>query len=282
MTNLSFVKMHGCGNDYVYFDCFDKNKIEAPHALAKKLSDRHRGIGSDGIVLILPSDAADAKMRMFNADGTEAAMCGNAIRCVGKYLYESGRAKNPRLKIETLSGIKSLELEITGEQVRSVRVDMGAARLKPEAVPVNLVGESIIGRVVNIAGTAYEITCVNMGNPHAVIFQDDIEQFDLAVTGPAVECAKIFPERVNFEVAQIVNRRNIRMRVWERGSGETMACGTGACAVAVAAVLMGYCDKGTDINVELRGGTLTINYTDETVYMTGDCERVFEGLLCEC
>jgi len=279
-STLSFVKMHGCGNDYVFFDCFaeGETKINAPlDMLARKLSDRHKGIGSDGIVLILPSDVADAKMRMFNADGSESGMCGNAIRCVGKYLYESSAVKKPQIKIETLSGIKSLELSIMDGLVNTVRVDMGAAKLSPEDIPVKLVGESIIGRVVNIEGNRYELTCVNMGNPHAVIFKDEIEQFDLAMVGPTVECAKIFPERVNLEVAQIVSRNNIRMRVWERGSGETMACGTGACAVAVAAVLMGYCDKDMDITVQLKGGVLTIRYTDETVYMTGNCEKVFEG-----
>lgn len=276
LGTFSFVKMHGCGNDYVYFDCFEKG-ISEPESLARRLSDRHKGIGGDGIVLISPSQTADAKMRMFNADGSESGMCGNAIRCVGKYLYESGRATKPQLKIETLSGVKLLELVILDGVVNSVRVDMGSAYLKPEEIPVDLVGESIIGRSVNIDGQRYEITCVNMGNPHAVIFHDDIDHFDLPVVGPLIECAKIFPKRVNFEVAHIVSRNNIRMRVWERGSGETMACGTGACAVAVAAVLMGYCDKDTDITVQLKGGVLTVKYTDETVYMTGSCEKVFEG-----
>ena len=275
---FSFVKMHGCGNDYVYFDCFEREIPEA-ESLARKLCDRHKGIGSDGIVLILPSESetADAKMRIFYADGGESEMCGNAIRCVGKYMYESGRAVKPQLKIETLSGIKTLELIVMDGVVNSVRVDMGAASLKPEEIPVELVGDNIIGRSVNIDGQRYEITCVNMGNPHAVFFNDDIEQFDLPVVGPLVECAKIFPKRVNFEVAHIVSRNNIRMRVWERGTGETMACGTGACAVAVAACLMGYCDKDTDIQVQLKGGVLTVKYTDETVYMTGGCEKVFEG-----
>lgn len=275
-----FIKMHGCGNDYVFFDYFDNAALFfEPESLARRLSDRHKGVGSDGIVLILPSQTADAKMRMFNADGSESGMCGNAIRCVGKYLYESGRAVKNNLEIETLSGIKKLEIVILDGIVKSVRVNMGHAYLKPEEIPVNLVGESIIGREVVIAGQKYEITCVNMGNPHAVIFHDDIDHFDLLVVGPLIECAKIFPKRVNFEVAQIVSRNNIRMRVWERGSGETMACGTGACAVAVAAVLMGYCDKDTDIQVQLKGGVLTVKFTDEAVYMTGNCEKVFEGAI---
>ena len=288
---FSFVKMHGCGNDYIFFDCFEgkapgENEVGA---VARKLSDRHKGIGSDGIVLILPSEAADAKMRMFNADGSESGMCGNAIRCVGKYLYESGRVKKQtsncnaerqEIFVETLSGIKKLELVIFDGIVSTVRVDMGQAKLKPQEIPVNLVGESIIGRVVTIAGQKFEITCVNMGNPHAVIFHDDIDHFDLPVVGPLVERANIFPNRVNFEIAHIVSRNNIRMRVWERGSGETMACGTGACAVAVAAVLMGYCDKDTDIQVQLKGGVLTVKYTDEAVFMTGCCEKIFEGTVC--
>jgi carbamoyl-phosphate synthase large subunit len=275
--SFNFIKMQGCGNDYIFFDCFDGKEISEPESLARKLSDRHKGIGGDGIVLILPSASADAKMRMFNADGSESGMCGNAIRCVGKYLYESGRAAKQTMDIETLSGIKTLELVIFDGVVSTIRVDMGQAFLKPEEIPVNLVGESIIGRDVSFSGYKYEITCVNMGNPHAVIFNDDIDNFDLSVVGPLIECAKIFPKRVNFEVAQIVSRNNISMRVWERGSGETMACGTGACAVAVAAVLMGYCDKDTDIQVQLKGGVLTVKYTDETVYMTGSCEKVFEG-----
>jgi carbamoyl-phosphate synthase large subunit len=278
LGTFSFVKMHGCGNDYVYFDCFD-TELPEPELLARRLSDRHKGIGGDGIVLILPSRKADAKMRMFNADGSESGMCGNAIRCVGKYMYESGKAAKPQLQIETLSGVKSLELVILDETVNSVRVDMGQAYLKPEEIPVELVGETIIGRSVHIDGQRYEITCVNMGNPHAVIFHDDIDHFDLPVVGPLIECAKIFPKRVNFEVAHIVSRNNIRMRVWERGTGETMACGTGACAVAVAAVLMGYCDKDTEIQVQLKGGVLTVKYTDEAVFMTGSCEKVFEGTI---
>ncbi|MCL2199577.1 MAG: diaminopimelate epimerase [Defluviitaleaceae bacterium] len=277
---VSFVKMHGCGNDYVFFDCFG-GELERPGEVAVRVSDRHKGIGSDGIVMILPSDAADAKMRMFNADGSEAGMCGNAIRCVGKYLYESGRVKKENMGIETLSGVKLLELFVQGGVVGSVRVDMGKAELRPDKVPVTLKGDNIIGRQVNIDGQRYEITCVSMGNPHAVYFYDDIEHFDLHEIGPKIENANIFPERINFEIAQMELdcRNTIAMRVWERGSGETMACGTGACAVGVAAVLMGYCDKDTDITVRLKGGELTIKYTDDAVYMTGGCEKVFEGTI---
>ena len=273
---FSFIKMHGCGNDYIFFDCFEQ-EITEPESLSRRLSDRHKGIGGNGVVLIMSSQIADARIRMFNTNGSESGMSGNAIRCVGKYLYESGRIKNQCLKIETLFGIKMLELNITDGIVTSVRVNMGKPCLKPEEIPVELVGDSIIGRKINISGHRLEITCVSMGNPHAVYFHDDIEQFDLSEVGPLVECAKFFPERINFEVAHIVNRNKIRMRVWERGAGETMASGTGACAVVVAAALMGYCDKDTDIQVQLNGGVLTIRYTDDAVFMTGGCEKVFEG-----
>lgn len=276
---LKFIKMHGCGNDYIFFDCFNQ-EIPDPETLSRKLSDRNKGIGGDGIILICPpsdSNIADAKMLMYNADGTSAAMCGNAIRCVGKYLYESGRVPKQTQKIETLVGIKILELIILDGIVNSVRVNMGAASLSPAEIPVNLVGDSIIGREVKIDGVKYEITCVSMGNPNAVIFIDDIDHFEMEKIGPIIECAKIFPERANFEAAQIISRNNIRMRVWNRGAGETMACGTGACSAAVAAVLMGYCDKDTDIQVQVQGGVLTVKYTDDTVYMTGGCEKVFVG-----
>jgi len=274
--SLPFVKMHGCGNDYIYFDGFAID-VPSPEAIVGRLADRNKGIGGDGIVLIQPSQVADAKMRIFNPDGSESGMCGNSVRCVGKYLYESGRVVKPHMVIETLSGDKHLDLIIENGVVVAVRVDMGQALLKPEEIPVNLEGETVVGRSVSIATQPYEITCVNMGNPHAVIFHEDIDHFDLHIVGSLFENADIFPERANIEVAQIVSRNNIRMRVWDRGIGETMANGTGACAVAVAAVLMGYCDKDADIRVELKGGGLIIKYTDETVYMTGDCVKIFEG-----
>ena len=276
LLGTPFVKMHGCGNDFIYFNCFDTD-ISNPEALTVRLSDRHKGIGGDGIVLILPSDVADAKMRMFNPDGSESQNCGNSIRCVGKFLYESGMASYPNLKIETLSGIKKLELVVEHGEVIAVQVDMGQAILAPEKIPVNLSGTTIVQRKVNVTRQPYEITCVSMGNPHAVIFDDDIDHFDLHTIGPIFETAPLFPERINVEIAQMVKRNHVRMRVWERGGGETMASGTGACATAVAAVLLGYCDKNTDIKVEVRGGVLTIRYTDETVYMTGDCVKVYEG-----
>ena len=279
MPNLvSFFKMHGCGNDYIYFDMFDedvRSKVHNPTELSVKLSNRNKGIGGDGIVLIEPSDVAHAKMRMFNADGSEAGMCGNAIRCIGKFLHERGAAEN--IDIETISGIKKLYVNTNGDEVVSVKVDMGPAYTHPRDIPVSLPGDIIVGREVNISGRAYEITCVSMGNPHAVTFIDDVESFDLHTIGPLFEHADIFPDRVNFEIAQMLGRNRIRMRVWERGTGETQACGTGACAVAVAAVNLGFCDKQKDIMVELNGGCLTINYTPEAVYMTGDCVMVFEG-----
>ncbi|MCL2217491.1 MAG: diaminopimelate epimerase [Defluviitaleaceae bacterium] len=276
LGTFSFVKMHGCGNDYIYFDCFE-SEMPSPESVVGRLTDRNTGIGGDGIVLIQPSGRADAKMRIFNPDGSESGMDGNSIRCVGKYLYESGRVKKPGMIIETPSGDKRLDLIIEKGEVTAVRVDMGQVWLRPEEIPVNLPGEAIVGRPVNITSHPYEITCVNVGNPHAVIFHHDIDHFDLSTIGPLFECAPVFPERINVEVAQILSRNNLKMRVWDRGVGETMANGTGACAAAVAAVLMGYCDKDADIHVGLRGGGLIIKYTDETVYMTGDCVRVFEG-----
>jgi carbamoyl-phosphate synthase large subunit len=204
-------------------------------------------------------------------------MCGNAIRCVGKYLYDNGIVSKPKLSIETLSGIKTLELTLENNKTTAVNVDMGPALLNPREIPVNLEGETIVARTVNITGQPYEITCVSMGNPHAVIFHDDTDHFDLNSIGPMFENANLFPERINLEVAQMISRNHIKMRVWERGTGETLACGTGACAAAVAAVLMGYCDMYTDIKVELKGGELFIKYTDDTVYMKGDCVKVFDG-----
>ena len=277
---VSFIKMHGCGNDYIYFDLFDeklREKLTNPKELAVRLSNRNKGIGGDGIVFIEPSATSHAKMRMFNADGSEAGMCGNAIRCIGKFLYENNRVSEKNIEIETISGTKKLFVNTKNGCVTDVKVDMGPASTNPLDIPVNLPGDMIIGREVNISGRTYEISCVSMGNPHAVIFLDDVDIFELHKIGPQFEHAPIFPERINLEVAQIVRRNNIRMRVWERGTGETLACGTGACAVAACAVHMGYCDKEKDILVELPGGNLTINYTAEAVYMTGECIMVFEG-----
>jgi len=272
---LPFTKMHGCGNDYIYINCFDLD-IRSPETLSVLLSDRHTGIGGDGIVLILPSQAADAKMRMFNLDGSESGMCGNAIRCVAKYVYDNGIAKKQNLQIETLSGIKKLYLSTENDCVVSAKVDMGCAELAAEKIPVRLKG-SVIGKPVTICGKKYEITCVSMGNPHVVVFCKDIDKIDLPKIGPDFEDNALFPEKVNAEFIEVIGKNHLKMRVWERGSGETQACGTGACASAVAAVLNGHCDKNADIKVQLPGGELTVKYTDETVYMTGNCVKVFEG-----
>jgi len=283
---LNFTKMHSCGNDYIYFNCF-KQHIESPGALSVKLSHRLTGIGGDGIVLILPSEIADGKMRIFNLDGSESDMSGNAIRCVAKYLYESGLVRKQNMRIETGSGIKELYLTIEGGKVKAARVDMGPAELRPELVPVDLSGDSVIARPVTIGGTVYKITCVSMGNPHAVVFVSgmgelgtvELNAVDFSSIGPMFEHNPLFPERVNIAFTQVVGRNHLRVRVWERGSGETNGSGTGACAAAVAAVLNGYGDKNSDIKVDMPGGELIVEYTDDTVYMTGDCVQVFEGVV---
>jgi len=275
-TVLPFTKMHGCGNDYIYINGFDV-EINAPESLSVLLSDRHTGVGGDGVVLILRSDVADAKMRMFNLDGSEGNMCGNAIRCVAKYLYDSGMVKKAHMHIETRSGIKELALSTRNGKVSSVRVNMGAAELHPNQIPVNIPGERVVAAPMTIGGAEYAVTCVSMGNPHAVVFVANTERIDLPVIGPQFENAAVFPERVNTEFVEVVDACNLKMRVWERGSGETQACGTGACAAAAAAVLNGHCEKNTDIKVQLLGGELTICCTDDAVYMTGDCKKVFEG-----
>lgn len=274
---LKFTKMHGCGNDYIYFDCFSQ-KIDNPGELSIKLSDRHKGIGGDGIVLICPSDAADAKMRMFNADGSEGKMCGNAIRCVGKYLFENGIAEKNEISVETLSGIKYLKLSAKGGKVESVCVNMGRADFTPKNIPVVSDLDKVVNRMVTVKDKEYAITAVSVGNPHCVVFVDDVASFDVEKIGPEFEFSPLFPERVNTEFIKIIDPVTIEMRVWERGSGETFACGTGACAAVAAACENGYCKCGEDITVRLRGGDLSINYTDDgTVFMTGGAVKVFEG-----
>ena len=273
---LPFTKMHGCGNDYIYINGFEF-QIDSPESLSIYLSDRHTGIGGDGIVLILPSQVADARMRMFNLDGSEGNMCGNAIRCVAKYLYDNKMVDKQVMTIETLSGIKSLTLSTTNEKVTSVKVDMGTAELRPERIPVNLEGDKIIARTIKVDKQEYEITCVSMGNPHAVVFVDNVTQLDLNKIGSLFENHELFPDRINTEFIEVVDEKCLKMRVWERGSGETRACGTGACAAVVAAVLNGYCHKNRDIKVQLLGGELVIRYADENVYMTGGCQKVFDG-----
>jgi len=279
--------MHSCGNDYIYFDCFDQH-IEAPESLSVRLSHRLTGIGGDGIVMILPSHTADGKMRVFNSlDGSESGIAGSAIHCVAKYLYDSGRVRKLDMRIETGSGTKDLLLTVRDGKVTAARVDMGIAELRPEMIPVDLSGESIIARPVTIGGTGYKITCVSMGNPHAVVFISgmgelasvELNAVDLDKIGPMFEHNPLFPERVNIAFVRVVGRNHLSARVWERGSGETKGSGTGACAAAVAAILNGYGDKNADIRVEMPGGELIVEYTDDTVFMTGDCVQVFEGVV---
>jgi carbamoyl-phosphate synthase large subunit len=275
-TKLPFTKMQTCGNDFIYFNCFDM-EINFPESLSVFLSNRHRGVGGDGVVLILPSDIADARMRMFNLDGSEGGMSGNAIRCVAKYLYDNEIVKKRDMKIETKSGVKELFLSTRNGEVSSVKVDMGRAELRPELIPVKLTGDSVIARKVTIGGLEYEITCVSMGNPHAVVFCEKPDDIKLGEIGPLFENDALFPDRVNAEFVKVMGRNHLKLRLWERGSGETQASGTSACAAAVAAVLNGHCDRDTDIKVQLLGGDLIIRYTGDQVYMTGDCIKVFEG-----
>jgi diaminopimelate epimerase len=275
---LHFYKMQGLGNDYVYVNCF-KTAVENPEQLAIKVSDRRFGIGSDGLILICPSDVADLKMRMFNADGSEGKMCGNGIRCVGKLAYEIGIIESEKLTVETLSGIKTLILSQNNGKVDSVQVDMGAPELESEKVPVKTLERRLVNAPITVNNIEYKITCVSMGNPHAVIFTTNIDDLNLEEIGPSFEKNEIFPDRVNTEFVEATDPHNLCMRVWERGSGETMACGTGACAVVVAACVNGISPRNEDINVHLKGGTLKIRWTNDTVWMTGAAVLVFEGNL---
>ncbi len=275
-VKLKFTKMHGCGNDYIYFNCFEQ-KINNPEGISVRFSDRHYGIGGDGVILICPSKVADAKMRIFNMDGSEGKMCGNGIRCVGKYMFDNKMVEGNEVKIETLSGIKTLRAYRHDGIVDVLTVDMGKAELNAELIPVAMNKEKVIDEPVSIDGKSYNITCVSMGNPHCVVFCDNVEKVDLERIGPMFENNELFPERINTEFVKIVDDHTIEMRVWERGSGETWACGTGACASAVAAVENGYCKKNERITVKLKGGNLVIEYTDDTVYLTGHAQNVFEG-----
>lgn len=275
---LKFTKMHGIGNDYIYFNGFTQS-IDDPEKLSKTVSDRHFGIGGDGIIIICPSEIADAQMKMYNADGSQGKMCGNAIRCVGKYIYDNGIVSKDRteVKIETLSGVKTLKLFVENGEAKGALVDMGKAILKAEDIPVIYDSDTVINKPLDVDGKIYDVTCVSMGNPHCVVFLDDVKNLELEKIGPSFEFNKAFPDRINTEFAKVIDENTIEMRVWERGSGETWACGTGACATAVAAVENGFCKKGEDITLRLRGGELTIKYTDETVFMTGPATKVFDG-----
>ncbi len=280
LMKLRFTKMHGCGNNYLYFDCFREN-VEDPSTLAIRLSDVRFGAGSDGIILICPSDKADAQMRIFNADGSEGMMCGNGIRCVGKYLYDNGYVDNrTTITVDTLSGVKTLVLTITDGKMTSARVDMGAPILKPYEIPCVFSEDLAIDVPLVVDEKLYHATCVSMGNPHCVIFlNEDLEALDLERIGPCFEHHPMFPARVNTEFVRVVGENELQMRVWERGSGETWACGTGASAAAVAAVLNGHCARNADITLHLRGGDLVINYTDDTVFMSGAAETIYEGVV---
>ena len=278
MMKLRFTKMHGIGNDYIYFNAFDQ-QIDDPAALAVRLSDRRFGVGGDGVILICRSEIADAKMRMFNEDGSEGKMCGNGIRCVAKYLYDYALVPEDQttVTIETLSGVKTIELTVNDGEAVAAKVDMGAAILNPADIPVSFDGDRMIDQPLDVDGETYRVTAVSMGNPHCVTFVDDPYAIELEKTGPKFERHPAFPERVNTEFVKVIDDRTLEMRVWERGSGETWACGTGACASVVAACLNGYCKKGEDVTVHLRGGDLVISYTDDTVIMTGPATTVFEG-----
>lgn len=273
---MEFVKMEGCGNDYVYVNGFN-TKIDNPNELSKIVSDRHFGIGSDGLIVINPSEVADFKMSMYNADGSEGKMCGNGIRCVAKYVYDYKMIDKEVITVETLAGIKTLKLNVEKGKVKTVRVNMGSPIINAKDVPVISDKEKVINEPVVIDGKEYGITCVSMGNPHAITFVDDTDSLKIEKIGPGFEKNEIFPDRVNTEFIQIIDRKTIKMRVWERGSGETLACGTGACASVVACVLNNLTDN--KVTVKLLGGDLEIKYdTDEnTVYMTGPARIAFTG-----
>jgi len=269
--------MHGIGNDYIYVNCF-KETVSNPNETAIFVSDRRFGIGSDGLVLIMPSKTADFKMRIFNADGSEAMMCGNATRCIGKYVYDKRLTDKEEITLETNSGVKHLKLFIKENKVDSVEVDMGKAILKPSEIPVDSDLDLFISEPVEVNGREYLITCVSMGNPHAIIFMEGIDALNLEEIGTYFENHPLFPDRINTEFVEVIDNKTLKMRVWERGSGETLACGTGACATVVAAVLNKHCKVDEEVTVHLRGGDLKITYkSDGTVMMIGPATHVFDG-----
>ena len=277
---LKFTKMQGLGNDYVYMDAINQN-IENIPELAIKVSNRHFGIGSDGLILICKSEIADFKMRMFNSDGSEAEMCGNGIRCVGKFVYDKCLTNKTRLSIETLAGIKYLDLNIENNKVKTVKVDMGEPILEPQEIPVVSQEKIVKNLELKSVDKNFKFTCVSMGNPHAITIVNNVAEFDVEKYGKVLEVNKVFPQRTNVEFIQIIDEQNIKMRVWERGAGETLACGTGACASVVACSLNNLTKR--NVNVELLGGILNINWNekDNHVYMTGPAVTVFEGTIKE-
>lgn len=273
---MRFTKMHGAGNDYVYVDCFHESLPADPPALARQIADRHFGVGGDGLILICPSEVADARMRMFNADGSEAEMCGNGIRCVAKYVYDHGIARKPTLRIETGAGVLSLDVELRADRVSRVRVDMGEPILEAGRIPTTLPGSPVVNRDLAVRGETLHVTCVSMGNPHCITFVEQLNDYWVLVVGPQVEQHEAFPRRVNAEFVQVLSENEVRMRVWERGSGETLACGTGASAVCVAGVLAGR--TGRKILAHLPGGDLELHWAENNrVYMTGPATEVFSG-----
>lgn len=284
---MKFSKMHGVGNDYVYVNCMDFY-LENPSKLAISISDRHKGIGSDGLIMIQPSKKADFYMRMFNADGSEGSMCGNGIRCVAKFVYDNRLTNKLLLDIETKSGIKHLQLFTKDNLVESVEVDMGVAYLRPSQIPLVSDDETYINKPLLVEGKKYVVTCLSVGNPHCIIFMNNetnknnlrygLEQLELDRIGPAFENHELFPDKINTEFIEVIDSKTLKMRVYERGSGETMACGTGACATVVAAVLNGICERNRSITVKLRGGDLEIRYLDNGhIMMKGEAVHVFDG-----
>lgn len=275
---MKFTKMHGCGNDYVYVNAFDE-KVQDESAAAVYVSDRHFGIGSDGLIFIKPSKIADFQMAMYNADGSRSEMCGNGIRCVAKYVYDTGMTDQTHLSIESMGKVKYIDLFVKDGKVDSVQVDMGAPVLQSSAVPVVSAREQVINEALEVDGAQYQMTCVSMGNPHCVVFIDEaVQDFDLMKIGPQFETHPRFPKKVNAEFARVLDRKTIEMRVWERGTGETLACGTGSCATAVAAILNGLCDH--DVTIRLLGGDLQIHWSgcaQDSVMMTGPATTVFSG-----
>ena len=273
---MRFTKMHGIGNDYIYINCFEE-RVEDPGALSVRMSRPHFGVGSDGVILICPSDVADFAMRMYNSDGSESEMCGNGIRCLGRYVYERGLTKKTSFTVMTGGGLKQLELKVSGGKVQSVRVDMGSPVLTPELIPTTLTGEMVMGAALHVGGASYKVHCVSMGNPHCVVFVKDPDLVDLPELGPLFEHHEAFPRRTNTEFVQVISRNHLRMRVWERGAGETLACGTGACASLVAAVLTGQADR--KVTMDLLGGSLELEWSpeDNHVYQEGPATFVFDG-----
>ena len=274
---LKFTKMHGLGNDYVYMDAINQ-RIENRSELAKFVSNRHFGIGGDGLILICPSDIADFRMQMFNQDGSEAEMCGNGIRCVGKFVYDKGLTNKENITIETLAGIKTLEMKVTNNKVQKVKVDMGEPILEANKIPVMCTESPVKNLKLNVLDKEFKFTCISMGNPHSVTFIDeDVEKFDIQKYGRLIEINEVFPNKTNVEFVNIIDDKTLKMRVWERGSGETLACGTGACSTVVAAVLNGYTSRKAE--VRLLGGNLEIEWSEQNnhIYMTGSATTVFEG-----